>query len=56
MFWVGVCLGARLMVVEISMVVGVLVMGILGVGDYVIGRVRSGSKPSQGLILWGFGW
>ena len=56
MFWVGVCLGAELINVGISMVVGVL----WGDGDYVIG-VRFGSiKVAQRVgivvVLGGRAW
>ena len=38
MFWVGVCLGARLIGVEISMVVGIFV-GVIGVEIVEMGLV-----------------
>ena len=45
--------------VGISMVVGILLGRFLGVRYVFLGElevVGSGSKPSQGLGLWGFGW
>lgn len=45
MFWVWVCLGLRLIGVEISMVGGIFVGVILGCGGYIIEVGRSGLKP-----------
>ena len=42
MFWVGVCLGLRLIGVEISMVVGVLWGEILGSGLVLVGWLGVG--------------
>ena len=53
MFWVWVCLGARLICVEISMVVGVFVGRFLGVGVYWLGGLGVGWKWLKGLILVG---
>ena len=44
MFWVWVCLGARLICVEILMVVGIFVGKILGAGLLCVGWVENGSK------------
>lgn len=49
MFWVGVCLGARLIGVEISMVVGIFVGVIWGEWDYIIEVGGSGLKVAQSL-------
>ena len=49
MFWVGVCLGARLICVGISMVVGIFVGEILGAGYVLVGWL-------EGLVLLGRAW
>ena len=56
MFWVGVCLGARLICVEISMVVGIFVGRFLGVGDYIIEVGGSGLEVAQRVDFGGFWW
>ena len=44
MFWIGVCLGLGLICVGISMVVGIFVGVILGVGVDWLGEVENGLK------------
>ena len=44
MFWVWVCLGLGLINVGISMVVGIFVVEVLGVGGVLVGWIGSGSK------------
>lgn len=54
-FWVWVCLGLGLICVEISMVVGIFVGVILGVGDYIIEVGGSGLKVAQRVDFGGVG-
>ena len=55
-FWVGVCLGLRLICVGISMVVGIFVGRFLGVGDYIIEVGGSGLEVAQRVGIGGFWW
>ena len=56
MFWVWVCLGARLICVEISMVVGVFVGRFLGVGDLLVGELEVAQRVDfVGLVVVGRG-
>ena len=44
MFWIWVCLGLGLINVGISMVVGIFVGVILGIGYVLVGGAKRGSK------------
>ena len=56
MFWVWVCLGARLINVGISMVVGVFVGRFLGVGVILVGELEVAQRVDfVGLVVVGRG-
>ena len=56
MFWIWVCLGLGLICVGISMVVGIFMGEILGVGYVLVGELEVVQNLLKGLVLWGFGW
>lgn len=53
MFWIWVCLGARLICVGILMVVGIFVGEILGSGVVRLGELKGAENLLKGLVLVG---
>ena len=54
MFWIGVCLGLELICIGISMIVGIFVGVILGVGLVRLGKLKGAQNLLKGLVLVGF--